>query len=75
VPYVSELFQFAYYGQSFWGMIGLNLIDHSYIRPWPPTILTSVWVCVCVKGNFLDEQGNRRDLVEIFCVCAVGGLS
>ena len=34
-----------------------------------------IGVGVCVKGNFLDEQGNGRDLVEIFHVCAVGGLS
>ena len=34
-----------------------------------------VGVCVCVKGNFIDEQGNRTDLVEILHVCAVGGLS
>ena len=34
-----------------------------------------VGVGVCVKGNFIDKQGNRTDLVEILCVCAVGGLS
>jgi len=28
-----------------------------------------------VKGNFIDEQGNRTVLVEILHVCAVGGLS
>ena len=46
-----------------------------------------VCVCVCVrarvrvserereKGNFVDEQGNRTELVEILCVCSVGGLT
>jgi hypothetical protein len=28
---------------------------------------------VCVKGNFVDEQGNRTELVEILCMCAMGG--
>jgi len=26
-----------------------------------------VGVSVCVKGNFVDEQGNRTVLVEILC--------
>ena len=30
---------------------------------------------MCVKGNFVDEQGNRTELVEILCVCSVGGLT
>ena len=30
---------------------------------------------VCVKGNFVDEQGNRRELVENLCARDVGGLS
>ena len=28
-----------------------------------------------VKGNFVDEQGNRTEFVEISCVRAVGGLA
>jgi hypothetical protein len=32
-------------------------------------------VCVCVKGNFVDEQGNRTELVEIACVRAVGAVT
>ena len=34
-----------------------------------------VGVCVCVKGNFVDEQGNRTELVEILCLNAMGGLT
>ena len=30
-------------------------------------------VGVCVKGNFVDKQGNRTELVEILCARAVGG--
>jgi hypothetical protein len=30
---------------------------------------------VCVKGNFVDEQGNRTELVEILCVYSVRGLT
>jgi len=37
--YVSEQFQFAWYGYSFWGMSGLHLIDYSCVRLWPLTIL------------------------------------
>ena len=29
-------------------------------------------VCVCEKGNFVDKQGNRTELVDISCVCTVG---
>ena len=32
-------------------------------------------VGLCVKGNFVDEQGNHTDLVEILCGRAVGGLT
>ena len=32
-------------------------------------------VGVCVKGNFIDEQGNHIELVKILCACAVGGLN
>ena len=32
-------------------------------------------VCVYVKGNFVDEQGNRRELLEILCARDMGGLS
>jgi len=54
-------------------MSGLNLIDPSCVRTWPPPLLTRCGcVCVCVKGNFVDKQGNRTELVEILCVCAVG---
>ena len=34
-----------------------------------------IGVGVCVKGNFVDEQGNRTELVEILCVRSVGGLT
>ena len=39
------------------------------------TTIDKMWVCVfvCLKGNFVDEQGNRPELVEILCVHAVGG--
>jgi hypothetical protein len=30
-------------------------------------------VGVCVKGNFIDEQGNRTELVEILCARPMGG--
>jgi hypothetical protein len=29
-------------------------------------------VGVCVKGNFVDEQGNRTELVEILCDVSEG---
>ena len=40
-----------------------------------------IGVCVCVfvrackKGNFVNEQGNRRELVDTLRVRTVGGLS
>jgi len=42
---------------------------HSYLAS---TTLDKVRV-VCVKGNFLHEQGNRTELVEILYARAVGG--
>ena len=55
-------------------MSGLHLIDISCVRTWPPPLLTRCGcVFVCLKGNFVDEQGNRPELVEILCVRAVGG--
>jgi len=69
---VSELFQFAYYGLSFWGMCGL---DWSLMRSSLASNTFDIGVGVCVKGNFVDELGNRTEYVKIFCVRAVGGLS
>ena len=34
----------------------------------------SVCVCERERGNFVDEQRNRTEMVEILCVGAVGGL-
>jgi len=45
-------------------MSGLNLIDLSRVRTWPPPLLT--------RCLFTDEQGNRPELVGILCARAVG---
>jgi len=39
-----------------------------------PYLATTTFDKVCLKGNFVHEQGNRTELVEILCVRAVGGL-
>jgi hypothetical protein len=54
-------------------MSGLNLIDHSCVLIWPPHPWHSV--VAFVKGIFVDEQKYRTELVEIFCVRTVGGLT
>ena len=45
------------------------------MRPSLASNTFDVGVGVCVKGNFIDEQGNRTELVEILCARAVGGLT
>jgi len=54
-------------------MSELNLIDLSCVLLRLHTL--DIGVGAFVKANFVDEQKNRTELVEIFCVRTVGGLT
>jgi len=54
-------------------MSEFNLMDHSCVLT--SLHILDIGVGAFVKANFVDEQKNRKELVEIFCVRTVGGLT
>jgi hypothetical protein len=55
-------------------MSGPNLIE-KLMRSSLASNTFDVSVGACVKGNFIDEQGNRREFVEMLRARAVGELT